>query len=400
MNLYFRPRHTVTFSSPIERRGGGSMTESYRRFIALDALRGLAALVVVLHHNLISRPEYWASYTGPSRSGNISAPLHLLWDGHEAVIVFFVLSGFVLSLPFWHGSEVKYLPFVLKRVFRLYPAYFVAVALGILALEITGSGIIHGAGIWSAAYWATAPTLLQIADYAMMLGSPNLNTIDPVVWTLIVEMQASFVFVPMLLAMRAFGYGALAVAIALAVATKYLPTLPGLTGTTLYYLWLFVLGAELARRREALEGWLRPLPNSVHAAITVLALILLNAHWMLPVPPSIIPGLTGVGAGILVAECAFTNWARHMTSKAFRWLGDMSYGIYLTHFVIIFGILHLFGAIALWQQIIISLAASIAIATVLFRYVEIPCIALGKALSATIFSADRFKRGQEIKFSD
>jgi len=69
------------------------------RFEQLDSLRGLAALSVVVNHFLNILPgifdnpnDFWfLKYT----------PLHLFWAGHEAVIFFFVLSGFVLSLQFF-----------------------------------------------------------------------------------------------------------------------------------------------------------------------------------------------------------------------------------------------------------------------------------------------------------
>jgi uncharacterized membrane protein len=82
------------------------------RVRSLDGLRGVAALIVVVHHALLTSPTlarvnygavpgsvhgflWWMTYT----------PLHLIWAGPEAVFVFFVLSGFVLFLrPRRRGS--------------------------------------------------------------------------------------------------------------------------------------------------------------------------------------------------------------------------------------------------------------------------------------------------------
>ena len=73
------------------------------RLSSLDGLRGVAALIVVVHHSMLVSPNLAAAYYGGEVEGlaaNIVtySPLHLLWGGKEAVVVFFVLSGLVLVL--------------------------------------------------------------------------------------------------------------------------------------------------------------------------------------------------------------------------------------------------------------------------------------------------------------
>ncbi|WP_182299468.1 acyltransferase family protein [Cohnella cholangitidis] len=70
------------------------------RFVQLDALRGLASLAVLFSHILL--------ITGPSSMGYVVyalltrtySPFQIFVNGNGAVVLFFVLSGFVLSLPF------------------------------------------------------------------------------------------------------------------------------------------------------------------------------------------------------------------------------------------------------------------------------------------------------------
>ncbi|WP_264293866.1 acyltransferase family protein [Diaphorobacter aerolatus] len=75
-----------------------------QRFASLDGLRGVACVVVVICHYLqIYVP---AAFEGkyPDLFGEkwwVNSPLNLLFNGHAAVILFFVLSGFVLSAPFF-----------------------------------------------------------------------------------------------------------------------------------------------------------------------------------------------------------------------------------------------------------------------------------------------------------
>lgn len=66
------------------------------RFRSLDSLRGLACLIVVLHHVGLSVPE-------ALRTGFVAAVADVLSMGARfAVLLFFVLSGFVLALPYVH----------------------------------------------------------------------------------------------------------------------------------------------------------------------------------------------------------------------------------------------------------------------------------------------------------
>src|SRR5262245_36856658 len=109
---------------------------SSQRFASLDGLRGVAALVVVVHHSLLVSPMLAAAYYGGDITGALHriavySPLHLLWGGKEAVVVFFVLSGFVLVMAMRSRSFdwASYFP---SRLLRLYLPVAGAVALGAL----------------------------------------------------------------------------------------------------------------------------------------------------------------------------------------------------------------------------------------------------------------------------
>src|SRR5258708_7908558 len=92
-----------------------------RAYPGLDALRGIAALLVVLFH---FRGNFLGFNNYPSG------------DGYLAVDVFFVLSGFVLSHAylsrFARGMTVW--QFVKIRLIRLYPLYFIGLMLGMVNL--------------------------------------------------------------------------------------------------------------------------------------------------------------------------------------------------------------------------------------------------------------------------
>ena len=90
------------------------------RLHSLDALRGCAALAVVLHHI--------AMLTIDSLSfGSTLRKVFVLFTfvGHPAVLILFALSGFVLFISHRYQRE-SYFNYLTKRVFRIYPAFLMS----------------------------------------------------------------------------------------------------------------------------------------------------------------------------------------------------------------------------------------------------------------------------------
>ena len=99
-----------------------------------DGLRGAASLVVVLHHFLLTLPWFadrvGLDKLGPKGEFELSfhrlfeyTPLHIFYGGTEAVVVFFVLSGYVLIYAISGEKSIEYLRF---RLVRLYSPIIVA----------------------------------------------------------------------------------------------------------------------------------------------------------------------------------------------------------------------------------------------------------------------------------
>lgn len=63
-------------------------------------------------------------------------PMRIVWAGGGAVELFFVLSGFVLSLPWLRGRRPSYGEFVVRRVCRIYLPYIVAIAVTMILCHI------------------------------------------------------------------------------------------------------------------------------------------------------------------------------------------------------------------------------------------------------------------------
>ena len=88
----------------------------------LEALRGLAALYVVIHHTL------------PHKFELAGLPLAYLWRfGQEAVILFFLLSGFVIKFSFEKSRNKQFGNYFSKRFYRIFIPLVVVFAIGYLA---------------------------------------------------------------------------------------------------------------------------------------------------------------------------------------------------------------------------------------------------------------------------
>ena len=116
-----------------------------RRLVELEALRGLAAIVVLIHHLLLAFFPKFHGLRFPQELWSLyGTPLFALVNGSAAVVLFFVLSGFVLTIgAFRDNSYLSLIVGALKRWPRL--------VVPILAVNLI-SGALAGAGF----YWNTA----------------------------------------------------------------------------------------------------------------------------------------------------------------------------------------------------------------------------------------------------
>ena len=122
--------HRVTADPPIAVPDGIRRGSTY--FPELESLRGIAiALVVVFHADgRMLMPFFNRIGTSPS------PPLAFVYAGHTGVTLFFILSAFLLGLPFlqeaYGGRPLSRRQFYLRRVLRIIPLYYAAVIAGTL----------------------------------------------------------------------------------------------------------------------------------------------------------------------------------------------------------------------------------------------------------------------------
>jgi len=134
------------------------------RLELVEALRGGAALYVFLHH--FAHEFLVMEHPAISR---------LFVLGQAAVIVFFILSGFVIQLStFAHGKSLTFRDYFLRRFRRIYPTFIAALALGYAAACVEAHSLVplrgwdllgnllmlqdnKKAGTWFAPYWENSP---------------------------------------------------------------------------------------------------------------------------------------------------------------------------------------------------------------------------------------------------
>ncbi|WP_068072784.1 acyltransferase family protein [Novosphingobium lentum] len=106
------------------------------RLVSVDAIRGIAALSVVMGHSL---EEAIRLLPGSSavRAGVSAVVVEYCNFGRIGVVAFFLVSGYVIPFSFSHRNPLR--SFVIARFFRLYPAYWVSIAGAILIALILGS---------------------------------------------------------------------------------------------------------------------------------------------------------------------------------------------------------------------------------------------------------------------
>lgn len=377
------------------------------RFVALDSLRGIAAMCVVFYHSILVFPALEPLHEIYVESGEplglllTAMPPSLLWAGREAVLLFFVLSGFVLALSLQggpHGRPV-WLAFAAKRMVRLLiPCAAVA---GLLAVVVPLADPAPEPELsrWFNQQWREPVTPSLVLGHAfLVLPEYSLNT---PMWTLHYELRISLIL-PFMVLLAAFGSHVLLAAtiagvLACLVEMKFLGT--GAL-TTLLFLPHFTFGVLIARHRDALAGGIARLGRVAKGCLWGLCYLLLNFRWLVQAPGLVWDIVSGLGGALLIALVLGSRRAQSvLCSRPLPQLGAISYSLYLVHVPVLLAGLYLAPVqVPAWLVAVVSPVASVLLAIVLYRLVERPAIVLsrrtaewleGRRRAAASFGASR-----------
>ena len=377
-----------------------------QRVKQLDSVRGLAALSVVFYHFLLVFPVIESNTYGQSSFWLINlfkySPLRAVAAGYQAVLLFFLLSGFVLSLPFYTGKVGNYLAFIVKRTCRIYLPYLGAVAAAVtLDFLCSRHGITTLSG-WLNRTWKDTPTPDLIIRHVLLVDSFNSNEYDPVLWSLVQEMRLSLVFPALMLLVNRYPWKfTLSVGMGVGVIGGFLfnayPAYQTDMFLSLECVGLFIVGALLAKHRLALVQLYQRLPRWSHYALFAGGILCYTLPWWLygiiwlQIIGIVDDVIAALGASILLMlALASPRLSLLLLRKPLTFLGKISFSLYLYHVIILLTAINLlYGLINIWLILLLAFALTFAVTTAAYYGIEAPAIALGKYLSARILALTR-----------
>ncbi|QIL91121.1 acyltransferase family protein [Microbulbifer sp. SH-1] len=375
-------------------RGAGTVngfqgSKVVRRIDRLDALRGIAALLVVWQHT----SESFVRIPGVADKGTWLADVAWSVDfGRIGVVCFFLISGFIIPHSFSAGAgAVK--KFAVRRFFRLYPVYWFSIFLAVF----TGA-------IFVGKQWTISEIGINLTMFQSLLGMPH---IQGLYWTLQVELvfyilcgflfyigkmhDGRFltvlagvflsVFVGQKLLEKMFGYQS-----SLSPEHQYIP----------YLLAIMLCGTIL---REVLFGthttatklFFLMAPATVFG-LPALALMLHAAGVNLVDQPIRFGAAHLIALGVFCMAIGF-HWR---VPAMLAWSGVVSYSVYLFHPVamtVVHWLRHqtwasFTGDWALWGYMAVAITLTMVIAIATYYLIERPAIEAGRRLSRNSVDKD------------
>lgn len=370
------------------------------RLRSIDALRGIAALGVVLYHAIEqgknALPNNFFDYP-------VRALQFISSYGYIGVFLFFVISGFCIHLQ-WAKAKatgvepnVRFGPFWKRRLRRLYPPYIIA--LGLFLLVAYSYGELNFTHFF---FYDIVMHLLMLHN----LDPQTCYTINGVFWTLAIEEQLYLAYFLLLFVRIRWGWRVtIAVCLAARVAWMFLSYFAwvkfgyGLpvpeAAASHWFTWaLGAIGVELYFGLIQLPRWSRDLrlTGLLITGATVLSYYLQfipkdtfakDFAWFLLHP------LWGLGFFILINRLVLAeqSWIRRATVPSavslFATLGIFSYSLYLTHELVV--IVSWRFTNPAWLQsmnvLLLTVPVTILFAWVFFWFCERPFMVRGKSKS-------------------
>lgn len=334
-----------------------SLDSRHRYLPHVDGLRAIAVISVLLYH----------------------LDMTFISGGFVGVDVFFVISGYLITSHIRQAIQCKrftFRKFYMKRARRLLPALLVT----LLATLLAGYFILPAAN-YQALGRESLFSLLSASNILFWLQSgyfDSASDLKPLLhtWSLSVEEQFYLIW-PLLLVFFASERRALQLLLTLGllslVAAQYwLSKEPALVFFMMpFRIVEFALGAMLFW----LERTVRPAPF-VRELLSLIGLALIAASLLLINNTTLFPGLWALpvclGTALVIFCAAGTQIGRILSLSPVRYLGMISYSLYLVHWPLIVFYKYINLAALTWQDQLLLMSLSIALASLMYHLVETP----------------------------
>ncbi len=369
--------------------------EPRAKLLYLESLRGIAAFVVILSHFTEAFfPAAIHAASGPYKNSLepiiYGTPLAVLLSGNFSVCLFFVMSGFVLTRPYFltHRHDLL-VSSAVRRYFRLLPpvavSILVAYALLHFGLFTNQTQVARTGSAWLHMLWAMSASLPQ-AIYEAFVGAffAQQVTYNPLLWTMRTEFLGSL----LIFAVAAFT-GGLArrwliyiVLVAVFIHSYYLGFLGGM-----------ILADYMSTSRHGTSKLL--LVEARYLALLIVVGLLLGGFPSDGILTGTaysgfnLPYFTGVqlvsfwhtlGAlSLLVGVVYWRSAQQWLSHKRLVHLGKLSFSLYVTHLIILctlgtylFGVFnrHLGYHASFVATLAVTMAAIFTVSAVFCRYVD------------------------------
>ncbi len=357
-----------------------TLNSGHERYTELDSLRGLASVTVFFSHFVLG-----SVITAPFFLSLNFTPLHLLWDGASAVSFFFILSGFVLALPYVNNERpIALLSYYVKRVFRIYPAFIVAIAISMLLKTwvYNGNGLTHFSPwlmrIWQ---WDNRENIAQIIKTFTLIGNFTPGLIDAVIWSLAIEMNISLLipFLVSIIRKHELIFSLLFMAVLLYVGINF-------------YVCFFYAGVLLAKYRQPIGVFISSASAAVRFSLFVAAIVLYSSSFTFHLNPDrhFHDYLSAAGSCLFIVLALYNpGFSSFLKNKVCQFLGKISYSFYLLHlpvFITVASVFPFSGSSTIFAVMGVSLIATCFLSYITYRLVELPFQKAGSAIAKRIKS--------------
>ena len=363
------------------------------RLVYLDAVRGIAALAVLWGHAYLA---FGHQYFQPI----MRTPLHLFFDAYAAVTVFFVLSGYVLSVRYLELRRFESFniwAFYVKRYCRIVLPFIAVLVVSYLARTWFYQFYADNdpaLSKWAQRLWSDKKVDLPPLEYlksALMILPDTKFPLIPQAWTLRIEMGMSLALPFMILiACRSSWWLVLFTIVFIQLLGVYV------------FAAHFTMGILLAKHQEYIVNLIRS--NRLLAIATLVIGVLLLTYRLpheliaMKLSPKELRFVTGIGALMLLAWIMANARAQAILSIApLQFLGKISYSLYLVHLLVMLtvaqpaihwlNVIGIEGSYSYWLALGITAVASIIVSSICFYVIEQPSIRIGAIISTKIQGA-------------